>query len=664
MLSPEYLWCIADSVVNEYDELNKWAVKDMAERIMAAEIYDYERLPGTARYRAWMLNQAGMHYEDMSKKVAEITKKSKTDIMKMFIEAGLTAIENDFAPFGKEPYDISKDKKATQLLQSAYERTNGELHNYTRTTMDNNHKLMIDTLDKAYFDVSTGAKSYSEVIREAIDTVSKESCKVSYPDSGHMDSIETAVRRAVMTGVNQGTAKISLLNCEKLGTDYVIVSAHVGARYNDENKIANHLGWQGGVYKIHGTGTYSNENKGIINAIKRFLSKIGFVLKSDYIPNLEEETGFPSNPLGLCGYNCRHSFYPFVPDVDDPKKYKHIVTDVEESKRKYDLSQKQRYKERDIRKLKSDLICYQTAIDNCKDEYTKFELQLEYDKTAALLQKRNKAYREFCQENDLQVESERIKVAKWKREQAYQATRGANEYKKVTSVENTLNRKWNIGEKEHNFEREQYAIVTKAKRVLDSNNELFISDEVKIHRNDAIMFYENIIGKIKGDFSFNVDNLEAPRYVVVGKNELNKDTVAAYNPKLNAVMLRGDLYTKEKMIQFQTKEGTDFYACSKNYKSSVMHEYCHWYIHQIKKRVAGSENSIIIYNKFEEFKAKIVDMILEKHYNVRDISKYAYEKNSVDEILAEAFTKMRYGKSNQLIDDIVKEWNKYAERRY
>ena len=86
MLSPEYLWSIADSVVNEYDELNKWAVKDMAERIMEAELYDYERLPGTARYRAWMLNQAGMHYEDMSKKVAEITKSSQSDIMKMFIK--------------------------------------------------------------------------------------------------------------------------------------------------------------------------------------------------------------------------------------------------------------------------------------------------------------------------------------------------------------------------------------------------------------------------------------------------------------------------------------------------------------------------------------------------------------------------------------------------
>lgn len=432
MLSPEYLWSVSDSVVNSYDELNKWAVKDMAERIMAAELYDYDKLPGTARYRAWMLNQAGMHYDEMSKKVAEITKKSEADIMKLFIEAGLTAIANDFEPFDQEPYDIRQDKKATQLLQSAYQKTNGELHNYTRTTMDQNQKLMIDTLDKAYFDVSTGAKSYSEAIIESIDTVAKKSCQVEYPDSGHVDSIETAVRRAIMTGVNQGTAKISLLNCEKLGTDYVIVSAHEGARYNEKNKIANHLGWQGGVYKIHGTGTYSNEKKGIINAIKRFLSKIGFTLKGDFIPNMEEETGFPSNPLGLCGYNCRHSFYPFLPETDDPKKYKHIVTDTEKSKNVYDLSQKQRAKERAIRKSKTDLIAYQTAIDNCKDELTKFDLQLEYDKRAAKLKRQSKDYKEFCEEYDLQMESERIKVAKWNREQAYQATRGAKRYDTVS----------------------------------------------------------------------------------------------------------------------------------------------------------------------------------------------------------------------------------------
>lgn len=439
MLSPEYLWSVSDNIVESYDELNKWAVKDMAERIMCAELYKYDKLPGTAQYRAWMLNQAGMHYDEMAKKVSEVTKQSEADVMKLFIEAGITAIANDFEPFDKEPYDIRKDKKATQLLQSAYEKTNGELHNYTRTTLDHSQKLMIDTLDKAYFDVYTGAKSYSEAIREAIDTVSKKACTVEY-DSGHVDSVETSVRRAIMTGVNQGTSQISLLNCEKLGTDYVIVSAHEGARYNEKDKVANHLGWQGCVYKIHGTGTYSSETKGTISAIKRFLGKIGLNLQGDMIRNLEVETGFPSNPLGLCGYNCRHSFYPFIPGIDDPNKYKHIVADAEESKRKYDLSQKQRYKEREIRKMKSALIAYQTAIDNCSDEYTKFELQLEYDKIAARLQKRNKAYREFCKENDLQVESERIRVARWNREQAYQATRGADRYDKVSKSRLSTNR--------------------------------------------------------------------------------------------------------------------------------------------------------------------------------------------------------------------------------
>lgn len=438
MLSPEYLWSIADSVVNIYDEMNSWAIKDIVERIMAAELYEYDGLPGTARYRAWLLNQAGEHYDNMAKKAAEITKKSEAEIMKLFIDAGLTAIENDFEPFGKTLYDIRKDKRAAQILQSAYERTNGELRNYTRTTLDQNNKLMINTLDKAYFEVSAGMKSYSEVIRESIDTVSKTGCEVEYPRSGHIDSIEVAVRRAVMTGINQGAANITLHNCEVLGTDYVIVDSHVGARYNENDKIANHMGWQGGVYKIHGTGTYSNEKKGVINAIKRFLNKIGFKLKGDFIPNLEEETGFPSNPLGLCGYNCKHSFYVFIPEIDNPDMYKHVVIDEEASKKQYDLCQKQRRMERNIRKSKQMLLGYQTAIDNCKNEHAKFELQLEYDKRAYKLRKQNKAYNEFCKENDLRKENERIKVAKWNREQSYQATRGANQYKSADLKEHKV----------------------------------------------------------------------------------------------------------------------------------------------------------------------------------------------------------------------------------
>lgn len=434
MLTPEYLWSAADVVVNTYDEMNNWAIRDMAERIMAAELYG-DKLPGTARYRAWMMNQSGMHYEEMSKKLAEITKKAEPDIMKLFIEAGLTSVANDYAPFGMEPYDITKDKVATQILESVYKKTKGELHNYTRTTLDQSNKLFIDVLDKAFYEISTGMRSYNEVIQEAIETVSKEGCTVKYP-SGHVDKQEVAVRRAVMTGVSQASSQITLHNCEVLDTDYVIITAHSGARYSETDKIANHIGWQGGVYKIHGTGTFSSEKRDILSKIIKFLHEIGIHVKNDTIPNLEEETGYPSNPLGLCGYNCRHSIFPFLPDHPNGE-YKNIKIDEEKSKQIYDLSQKQRAKERAIRDTRRELIGLDAAIENCKDEETKFNLQMNYDKTAKKLDRQTDAYEQFCDENNLEREYDRMQTAKFDREQAYKATRGAKRYS--NSIEKSTN---------------------------------------------------------------------------------------------------------------------------------------------------------------------------------------------------------------------------------
>ena len=79
------------------------------------------------------------------------------------------------------------------------------------------------------------------------------------------------------------------------------------------------------------------------------------------------------------------------------------------------------------------------SYERCKTEIryvnftAKFEFQLKYDKLVAHLQKKNKEYKEFYQKNDLQTESERLKVGNWKREKSYQATRGAKRYKVVKS---------------------------------------------------------------------------------------------------------------------------------------------------------------------------------------------------------------------------------------
>lgn len=403
MLDPIYLWYVADKIVDIWDELNEWAIKDIAERIMEAELYKYDKLPGTARWRAWLLQQSGMHYDEMLTRISKLTNKSEEAVRQLFVEAGLMSVDNDAQIYEKhniEVPDIRQDKQLTQILESTYKQTNGEMRNYTRTTLDSSNKLMIDTLDKAYFDIKSGNRSYSEAIKEAIDTVSKQGLTVTYP-SGHRDTIETAVRRAVMTGLNQGTAKVSLANCEKLGAEYVVISAHEGARVSDD-PVANHLGWQGKIFKLKGsTRKYKN---------------------------LKEATGFPDNPLGLCGYNCRHNLYPHF--LGDSNPWEDIANKAQENKESYETAQKQRQMERAIRKSKRELLGYQTGIDNCEDEKTKFELQMEHDRLANRLQSQNKAYNKFCKENNLVKESDRLRIAGWDRSTADKVRSGAGRYNK------------------------------------------------------------------------------------------------------------------------------------------------------------------------------------------------------------------------------------------
>lgn len=402
MLTPEYLWSVADPVVNIWEELNKWALKDICERIMAADLYDYHKLPGTARYRAWLLNQSGMHYEEMISVIAALTRKSEKEVRRLFEEAGLLTLENDkpiYENQGLSIPDIRTNSGLFQILNEVYQRTNGELKNYTRTTLRNSQKQFYDSLDRAYMAVATGIKSYSEVIKETVEDLAKEGTRVTYP-SGHKDTIEVAVRRAVLTGVNQGAARISLENAMQNGYEYVVIDAHIGARVDDKDKIANHAGWQGKIFKIEG----STEQYG----------------------NLAEETGFPDNPLGLCGYNCRHHFFPHMLGDDNP--FEQNIPDKEENRKAYELSQRQRYMERKIRETKRNLLGLETCIKNCPDEKAKFELQMEYDKKAAKLQKQNQAYREFCKENKLRTEDERLKPAQWERRNADSARGAAKRY--------------------------------------------------------------------------------------------------------------------------------------------------------------------------------------------------------------------------------------------
>ena len=273
-----------------------------------------------------------------------------------------------------------------RLLEDTYQRTAGTVHNFTRTTAHASQQQLLKALDTAHFKVASGATSYTQAVQEAVSSIADTQTQVIYP-TGHVDTIETAVLRAVRTGVAQASGNMAVQGMEERDWDIVLVSAHLGARYGDGGQNpGNHFWWQG-----------------------KFYSRTG---RTPDLPLFVESTGYGTGE-GLCGWNCRHSFGP-----GDLRHNPYAQFDADENKKAFDLSQKQRGKESRIRRTKTKLVGLRTAIGAAEDAGVKATLEAQYTRTAKLLEKQNLDYNQFCEDNGLKRLSDRIQIAKWTREDA------------------------------------------------------------------------------------------------------------------------------------------------------------------------------------------------------------------------------------------------------
>lgn len=376
MLDADELYIVADRMVDILDELNRWAIIDIAERIIEMQNLHLDSLPGTVIWLKEVAEQCGMHYSTMLRKVSQITDIASDELDRLFKDAAVDIYNNDVELYQDHDIDITKitdyeslSEANKQIVEEMYNRTDKSMRNFTRTTANASQQLLMQQLDKVYTEVKFGYKSYDKAIADAIKEVSKETLTVTYA-SGYKDSIETNIRRAVLTAVNQTAGQMGVSNAIEMGCEYVIVSSHLGARISNENPIANHYGWQGQIYKINGS--------------------------DDKYKNLYEATGFDytrknSNPLGLFGYNCRHSIFPhWLGDSNPFKKY-----GKEENKEAYERNKRKRELERKKRKLKTAVKAYDKAIENCKDIKTKMELQERKDIAKEMLRQHNKEYKNF-----------------------------------------------------------------------------------------------------------------------------------------------------------------------------------------------------------------------------------------------------------------------------
>lgn len=389
MLNPDYLYNVSDRAIELYEKLNSFVISDICRRLVNADW----QFTGSIDWQMYKLQQSGMLLDDIVTEVAKITKKSEKEIAEIFEEATYTSQSYDNSVYkraGLTPIDIKQSPTMLKILQAAYAQTMGEIRNFTRTTASAGQSLFMETMDDVYFRVVSGQQSYAEAVRQAVNAIASSGMTIIYP-TGHKDTIETAVRRCVLTGVGQATARVSIQNASEMETDLVLVSAHLGAR-------PSHAEWQGEVFSISGN--------------------------SKKYRKLSEATGY-GTVSGLCGANCRHHFMPYIEGVSYSP---YDDYDSKENEEYYNNQQSQRKKERDIRTTKRELQALKESIDATSDEKLKFVLQQDYDKKAAQLKLQNASYKEFCANTGLRTQQERLQMAGWSHKEAAGARSAAKRY--------------------------------------------------------------------------------------------------------------------------------------------------------------------------------------------------------------------------------------------
>ena len=393
MLPPSYLDAMPDAFVQLAQQVEDEILQDVARRIGKMGT-----LTETADWQLWRYQQTEAVRENVVKLLAKYSGKSEATIRRLLKEAATEAMEREDAiyyHYNLEPTPFEESAALNNLLNAGARQTCGTWRNLTATTANTVSGAFERTLDVAWGKVATGAFDYKTAVKQAVDSLADEMPEITYP-SGHTDSLEVAARRAVLTGVNQTAGKLQEARMDEMNVEFVETSAHGGAR-------PSHAEWQGRRFHRGGAVDYLGK----------------------HYPDFEQATGYGTG-AGLCGWNCRHTFFAVFPELGDPPTWTEEslqelnARNIEYNGKlytQYEVNQMQRARERNVRKWKKRYLAESAA-------------GLDTTDSAVRLKTARQSLAEFAQATGGRVDSARISVPKFGRSEASRANWAAKDYEK------------------------------------------------------------------------------------------------------------------------------------------------------------------------------------------------------------------------------------------
>ena len=279
----EYKEKIASKIAARYADLEVRIIQDIVRRIKKTG-----EITSTADWQINRLKILGYSSEDIENALKDTLNASYPEMFELYdkvIDWEYVRNKDIYEQINAEYIPFEENEHLIQVTSAIKKQSLEDLENITRSLgfyLDYGGRKVLTPLSQVYsgyldnacMDIVTGAFDYNAVLRRVVTQLTNSGLRQIEYSSGYANRIEVAARRAVMTGLTQLSGQIAEYNAEKLGTEFFEVEWHAGAR-------PTHTIWQGRVwsqqqlYDVCGLGTVT----------------------------------------GLCGANCYHTYFPFVPGV-------------------------------------------------------------------------------------------------------------------------------------------------------------------------------------------------------------------------------------------------------------------------------------------------------------------------------------------------------------
>lgn len=314
-------------------ELQNRIMRDVVRRIKKTG-----GITSTADYqlnRIQIIGNSTEFIESEIKRLSGLTDPELWEIYDTVIEKDYTRTKEIYEQVNAHFTPYEDNEQMQTWAKAILSQTKHEIQNITRSmgfALDYGGKKVFTPfseyyqkyLDRACLDIVTGAFDYNTVLRRVVKEMTASGIRTVNYASGYGNRVPVAVRRAVMTGVHQLAAQINEQVAKDLGTDTYEVTWHAGHR-------PSHW-WGGNVYT------------------KQELISICRLGDVD----------------GLCGANCKHSYFAFVEGVSvrtyTPKQLREMEANEQvarsyqgKSYNAYEAQQRQRTLETRMRKQRSDI---------------------------------------------------------------------------------------------------------------------------------------------------------------------------------------------------------------------------------------------------------------------------------------------------------------------